>query len=662
MHSKKPIPYRHGMCAMRLWFIVIVVVLSPLWGACGKKKATPDPTATFTATPAEDVKPAETPPPPTATPEQVQVVSKTLVICQGYEPETLYLYGGAPLGASHIHEAIYDGPYDTRTYDYQGVIYNLPSFENGRAVINAVTVQTGDRIVNDAGEPVELAEGELVRPAGCRAAECAVTFDGTPLEMDQMVASFKIKEGVAWSDGEPLTADDSVYGFELRSDPDTPISRFVVARTRSYEAVDDLTTVWTGLPGYIDKEYFLNFFHPFPRHLWQIDLGYRAADLLEAGEATRMPIGWGAFRIQSWAPGNHIILKKNPHYFRASEGLPYVDTLIFRFINDPNIALAQLIAGECDIITGDTGIDTQAALLLELGQEGIATPVFSPNALWEHVNFGINPVASYERPDFFEDVRMRQAIAYCLNRQSVVDTVLYGQSSVLDSYIPPTHPLYAGDRLTTYRYDPAKGIALLEEMGWLDTDEDGIREAQGVERGDIEDGTRLAFKWQTLNADPALRYLPLYQQNLAACGIEVIPEYLPAGERFFEGPEDPLFGRSFDLASFAWLTGILPPCNLYLSSEIPGEANEWIGHNAPGFINEEFDTACKRALAALPGSEEYVEAHKEAQRIFSEQLPALPLFLHLDIAVIRNDVSGFIMDPTQYSEIWNVETFNLEAP
>ncbi len=652
---------------IKLWhFIVIILILSSLLGACGNKKSTPEPTATFTATPARKMETEEAPPTPVSTPTQsppeTQAISKTLVICQGHEPESLYLYGGTPLGTSHIHEAIYDGPYDTRTYDYQGVIYNLPSFENGKAVINVVTVQTGDRVVNDAGKPVELAEGALVRPAGCHAPECAVTFDGTPLEMDQMVASFKIKEGVTWSDGEPLTADDSVYGFELRSDPDTPVNRFVIARTRSYEAVDNLTTVWTGLPGYTDKEYFLNFFHPFPRHLWQIDLGYRAADLLEADESTRMPIGWGPFRIQSWAPGKHIILKRNPYYFRTDEGLPYVDTLVFRFINDANIALAQLIAGECDIVTQDTGIDAQAELLLELGQEDIVNPVLSPNALWEHVNFGINPVAGYERPDFFEDVRMRRAIAYCLNRQSVVDTVLYGQSIVLDSYIPPTHPLYAEDRLTTYRYDPAKGIALLEEMGWVDTDEDGIREAQGVESGTIEDGTRLAFKWQTLNADPALQYLPLFQENLAACGIEVDPEYLPAGERFFEGPEDPLFGRSFDLASFAWLTGILPPCNLYLSSEIPGEANEWVGHNAPGFINEEFDAACKRALAALPGTEEYVEAHREAQRIFSEQLPALPLFLHLNIAVIRNEVTGFIMDPTQYSEIWNVEAFDLETP
>jgi peptide/nickel transport system substrate-binding protein len=238
--------------------------------------------------------------------------------------------------------------------------------------------------------------------------------------------------------------------------------------------------------------------------------------------------------------------------------------------------------------------------------------------------------------------------------------MLYGQSIVLDSYIPPEHPLYAEERLTTYRYDPARGVALLEEMGWVDTDEDGIREAQDIEG--VEDGTPLAFKWQAPNANPALQYLPFYQEDLAACGIDVDTEYLPAGERFFEGPEDPLFGRTFDLASFAWLTGILPPCNLYLSAEIPGEANAWDGHNAPGFINEAFDAACKRARAALPGTETYSEAHKEAQRIFSEQLPALPLFLYLDIAVIRNEVTGFILDPTQQSEIWNVEAFDLTLP
>lgn len=372
------------------------------------------------------------------TPAPTEVLPKTLVVCQGQEPDTLYSNGGSMLAASHIQEAIYDGPIDTRTYAYQAIILEkLPNLEDGDAVVSAVTVQAGDMVVDNDGNAVELAEGTKVRPAGCHAADCAVEFAGTPLEMDQMVVTFKMLPGLKWSDGEPMTADDSVYGYELLADPDTPQSKYTVERTASYEAPDDVTAVWSGLPGYIDSVYFSNFWGPKPRHLWQEELGYTAKDLLEAEESSRTPLGWGAFVIKEWVAGDHITVEKNPNYFRAAEGLPYVDTIIFRFVNDSNAAVAQLISGECDIVTQDAALEDQTELLLKLEQEGVLNPLFVTGTVWEHVDFGIVPVESYDRPDFFSDVRMRQAFTYCLDRQSVVDSVLFGRSIVISTYIPP---------------------------------------------------------------------------------------------------------------------------------------------------------------------------------------------------------------------------------
>jgi peptide/nickel transport system substrate-binding protein len=370
-----------------------------------------------------------------------------------------------------------------------------------------------------------------------------------------------------------------------------------------------------------------------------------------------MPMGWGAFVIKEWVPGDHITVEKNPNYFRASEGLPYVDTVIYRFVADSNAAVAQMISGECDIVTQDASLEDQTELLLKLEEEGVIEPIFVTGTVWEHVDFGINPVPEYDRPDFFEDVRMRQAIVYCLDRQAVVDTVLYGRSIVISTYIPPEHPLYA-EGLTEYPYDPEKGKALLEEMGWMDSDGDGVREAKGVEG--IADGTLLEFKWGSTTAAMRVQYMQIFQQHLADCGIKVNLENLASGEWFADGPEGPLFGRRFDMGSFAWLTGVEPSCNLYLGSETPSEENGWAGQNNPGLMNDAFDAACKRALGALPGTTDYIEGHKDAQRIFSEQLPVVPLFLRLKLAATRPEVKGFIMDPTHNSEMWNVEAFDLE--
>ncbi len=592
------------------------------------------------------------------TPEPEPAGPKTLVVCQGQEPETLYRYGGSMLAASHVLHAVYDGPIDSRTYGYQPIILEkLPNTEDGDAMLEKVTVQAGDKVVDDAGDPVELADGVKIRPSGCRAADCAVEFTGDPVEMDQMVVTFKFKPGLQWSDGEPLTADDSVYAFELNADPDTPTTKYVIERTASYEAADDVTVVWSSMPGYIDATYFANVWEPKPRHLWQEQLGYTAAELLEAEESSRLPLGWGPFILSEWVAGDHITAVKNPLYWRASEGLPYVDTVIFRFVADSNSAVAQMLSGECDILTQDTSLEDQTELLVKLEEQGVAKPVIITGTVWEHVDFGINPVETYDRPDFFEDVRMRQAFAYCLDRQSVIDAVLYGRSIPIATYIPPEHPLYA-DGLTEYPYDPDKGMALLEEMGWADADGDGVREANGVEG--IADGTLLEFKWQSTTAAMRVQYMQIFQQNLAGCGFKVNLDNMNSTQFFADGPDGPMFGRNFDVGSFAWLTGVEPSCTLYLSTESPSEANGWAGQNDPGFVNAEFDAACKRATQALPGTEDYIEGHKEAQRIFSQQLPVVPLFLRLKFAASRPEVVGFIMDPTENSEMWNIEAMDLK--
>ena len=635
----------------------LLTITSLLLGACSPtvppvSSITPSPTATAELpTPTLVV---ETPAPtPTPTP-------KTLIICQQQEPDTLYWYGGAQQGARNIQQAIYDGPLDNRTYDIQPVILEkIPSLKDGDAEITTVIVQAGDKVMDNRDNPVVLTEGVFVHPAGCRGAECVVEFTGEPLEMDQWVVTFRLREGVTWSDGEPVTAADSVYSFELAGAPDTPVSKYLYERTANYEAVDERTTVWTGLPGYNDSLYASNFWLPLPRHLWETRLGYAAAELLQAEESSRMPLGWGPFVIKEWVAGDHITLEKNPRYFRADEGLPYVDRVLFRFVDNPDAAVAQLLSGECDIVASDMGLDEQVHLLLALEEQGLLQTLFTTSPRWEQVSFGIQPVAGYKRPDFFGDVRMRQALAYCLDREGVADTLFYGQSPVLNSYLPPEHPLYAGQRLAAYPYDPEKGAALLEELGWQDKDGDGVREARGVEG--IREGTLLEFDWlSTATPSYRLQYIQTFQQNLADCGVKVNLKTLPLTEYFAQGPAGPLFGRQFDLGSFAWLTDVEKFCQPYCSSEVPREENGWVGENISGFSNEEYDAACARALEALPGSEDYIIGYKESQRIFSEQLPVIPLFLQLRVAISRPEVVGVIMDPTEVTETWNIELFDVQ--
>jgi peptide/nickel transport system substrate-binding protein len=628
--------------------------------------------------------------------EVVQVVTptpepegpRTLVICQGQEPDTLYQYGGSMLASAHLWHMIYEGVaggtgggIDNASFSYQPIIFDkLPSLADGDATLEAVTASEGDAVVDAVGSTVVLDPAAdppvMLVPAGGTPAD-AFEYAGGDVELDQMSATFVLKPGIMWSDGTPLTAADSVYSFNVNADPDTPAGKTPVERTASYEAVDDVTIVWTGLPGFKDATYFINFWQPLPEH----QLGqFTAAELLEAEEAARTPMGYGPYVIDEWVTGDSITLSKNENYFRADEGLPVFETVVVRMVGEnSNANIASLVSGECDIVDQTSHLDDQSELMLELQASGQLDATFVTGTVWEHIDYGIQHVdyddgwQAGDRPNFFSDLRTRQAFLMCMDRQSVVDTVMFGQSVVLDTYLPPQHPLF-NDEAVHYDFDVEAGSALLEEVGWADDDGDPI--TPRVYQGDdatIPAGTPLSVTYETTTATQRIQAMAVLQNSMAECGIEVELVNSPSSEWFADGPEGKLFGRRFDLGQFAWLTGVEPPCDLFQSFETPGPAGEqftsimtgeevnyngWGAASDTGFHDPAFDAVCNEAIQSLPGQPSYESAHLEAQKIFSEQLPVAPLYLRLKLAGTRPDMCNFIMDPTSNSEMFNVEEFD----
>lgn len=578
---------------------------------------------------------------------------KDLIICMAQEPATLYVNGGNMLAQSAVYHAIREDSFTTLSFGYQSVgVDKVPSLADGDAVINSVEVAAGDTVLDSAGEPATLEDGvEVTNSAGE-----TVVFDGTPVMMDQLVVDFTMKARV-WSDGTPASADDSVYGFEIQSDPDTPTSKYTIERTASYEATGDMSTRWTGIPGYKDSTYFVNFWEPQPRHAWS---SFSAAELLEAEESSRLPIGDGAFAIDEWVAGDSIRLSPNPYYYRADEGLPRLDSLTYKFIPDTNQMVAQLLSGQCDIGTQD-GMDVgQSPFLIEAENNGLLVPYFQTGTVYEHIDFGVNSYGDYGdgigRPDWFETANVRQAMTMCTDRQSMVDNILYGRSEVIHTYIPSVHPLYPSD-LTEWPYDVEAGNAMLDEAGYVDSDGDGFRE---------DPITGVPFKvtlGTTTGNEMRQQLTQIFKENMIDCGIDVELYYQPSSEWFADGPDGVLFGRRFDLGEFAWLTGVEPSCSLYMGSSITGPEEEgfggWGNSNDTGWANEAFDAACNRALSALPGTADYSEGHLEAQRIFSQEVPVIPLFLRLKVAAARPEVCNFGVDPTQNSELYNIAEIGL---
>jgi peptide/nickel transport system substrate-binding protein len=581
---------------------------------------------------------------PTATPTPVQ-----LVVCQTVEPLSLYLYGDDTGARAGILSALFDGPVDSAGFAYQPVILDtLPSLENDAATVAEVEVRPGDQVVDAAtGAVTPLAEGvTLAQRDGTR----LVYAGSDPARTLQVSAQFTLKAGLQWSDGAPLTADDSVFSYELAADPGTPRSKFLTDRTASYLAADARTVRWTGLPGWADTQFFLRFWTPVPRHRYG---GLSAAALQTNAEANQDPLAWGPFVMKEWVAGDHLTVMRNPDYFRAGEGLPRVDEVKFRFGLDAGQILTELLAGRCDIGSPQADFSGALATLLAAESGGTLTPQFALSTTFEHLDFNIQPAADYTRgagADLFADAHLRQAFADCLDRPALTAQLLNGLSEVPAVYVPSTHPLYAADRVTLYPFDPARGQALLAEAGWLDNNGDGVRD---------RNGRPLALTYISGPPDNVFRQnlMALVQAQLRTnCGIDLRPELHTPEELFDPWPAGLFFGRRFDVGEFPWRTGIEPPCGLYLSEAVPGDQNPG-GANDTGYSNPDFDAACRAAGAAFDDATHRAQ-HAQAQAIFTQDLPSLPLFWRVTAGVARPAVSGYRVDSTA-SELWNIEDLSV---
>jgi peptide/nickel transport system substrate-binding protein len=592
---------------------------------------------------------------------------RLLTICMGQEPTSLFLYADASAAARSIRQAIYDGPYDIVNYDLSPVILeNKPSLADGSLALEAVEVQPGASIVDKDGRLVKLAEGVGYLPAGCNDAGCAAVYSGQqPVQMDRLAARFKLKSGLQWSDNSPLTADDSVFSYEVARSLYPRARAELLEHTSSYQALDETNLVWQGVPGYRSAAAVSAFFTPLPRHAWG---GLASADLLTAEAVNRKPLGWGPYVIDEWTGGDHITLSRNPAYFRSAQGLPAFDRLVFRFVPDREQALAALLAGECDMLDESLHLEGETARLAELESSGKVSLVFQPGTAWEHIDFGLisakDPANGGPLP-LFQAKEVRQAVGQCIDRQRMASELFAGKSEVPDSYVPNAHPLFNPD-VKRYSFDPQAAAASLEALGWTDNDANPAtpRLSKGIPG--LADGTPFEFNFLTTDEPEKLQAAKILQESLAQCGIKADIDSLTAQALFVPGPEGPVFGRNFSSAQYGWVTALEPPCFLYTTQEIPGSypayPKGWGGANAAGYSNAEFDRACQQAQTTLPETPEHRDAHFQAQAIFTQDLPALPLYQRLKLVVTRPELCGVTVDPSSDTALWNLENFGADCP
>ncbi len=250
------------------------------------------------------------------------------------------------------------------------------------------------------------------------------------------------------------------------------------------------------------------------------------------------------------------------------------------------------------------------------------------------------------------DPLVRQAIAHCIDRDALIASVYPYVSDEdkaklrMDSFLPKTHWAYGGP-YQDYAYDVAAGGALLDEAGWVLPEGAAVRE---------KDGVAAVLKFTTTNAQFRQTWSAVMIQNLAECGIQIIPTYAPGSWWF--GDTTGLARRDFELGAFAWVGQADPSGrSLYACDQIPTPENNWEGQNGMGWCNPIASDAIVKANNTL-AREDRAAAYNIVQEEFAKDMVSFPLFQRAEAEAWSANLQGSAADPTEYAT-WNLNEWTL---
>ncbi len=488
---------------------------------------------------------------------------------------------------------------------------------------------------------------------------------------DNRSYTFRLREGLRWSDGQPLTADDVVFTFDcILAEKKDPESGKVLPRYPSryyaqfhingeklrYTKVDG-RTVRFDLPD-VYAPFLFDIGQPIlPKH--KLESSFLDGSFLKqwstqtAIEEPEEIVCSGPFVLFSYRPGERLVLSPNPHFWKADrEGqrLPYLDYLVYRFVSDSNTAIAHFATGKSDAsgIGADDyewvrrAVDTYDFSIHERG------PSASVNFLWFNQHRGAdtkgNPYVKPHKLRWFTDKRFRQAILHGLNRQGLIDALLFGKGEPITSIIPPAQGRWHNPDLPRYEYDPERARALLRESGfnWDDS-------------GKLHDGGGLPVAFELLLVEgPYYDKIGVtFVENMKELGIQVTLQR--ADFATLQRRTDSTF--DYDMTMLGWGSSgaAYDPSGskaLYLSSGIyhmwypkqPEPATEW---------EARIDELIGLQERTLDMEKRYAYMH-EVQAILAEELPLLYGFSPYGYVGIKNKWRN-VHVPKAGTTLWNIE-------
>ncbi len=411
---------------------------------------------------------------------------------------------------------------------------------------------------------------------------------------DHLTYTFDLKENVKFSDGRPLTGEDIIFTMKTIKIPfvDAQALRNYFDDVKNVELVDGnkYKVKFTMSRPYFRAIYSLGDMRITPKHILDPrnetdkftfeDLAnaqksldpkkypemQKYADFFNSQEVARDPkyvIGSGPYKLEKWATGQAITIARNENYWDQGKVPNYANKIVFKIIQDQNAAVVAAKNKEIDYmfviqpadffenVKNPEQFNIKKALVLEPTYVYIA---------WNN-----------ERP-LFKDKKVRWALSYAVDRQNIIDKLLFSAAVPIQSHIFYKSK-FLNDKLPSIDYNMEKAKQLLEEAGWKDSDGDGIRDK-------VVDGKKMDFKFTFVNNNNPKRkkVMLIVIESLKQLGIQAdLQEY--EWSVFLDKTKK----HDYDACYAAWQLNVTPddPYQIWHSSQTIAEGSNWISYKNP---------------------------------------------------------------------------------
>jgi peptide/nickel transport system substrate-binding protein len=510
------------------------------------------------------------------------------------------LFGVAGCGSGGGQQGTGGGGGNTLTVGY----YEEPAILNNY-LVGGDLAATGDMIASIQQSPLVILPDLSFGPQ---------LTDGMPKVISEspLTIEYKLKKGLTFSDGKPLTSEDARFSYDLIMDPKNKIlTRTGWQDIEKFETPDDLTVrmtfkkdkpyaPWRTLLGGTETQIW-------PKHV------YEGEDFNKV--ANSKIIGSGPFKLKEWKKGQSLTLVRNENYWGKKPGLKEV---VMRFIPDTNTQTASLQSAEVQFIDPPPDI----GLLDKLeSYDGVEVQV-KAGTIWEHIAFNVEAVPN---------LKVRQAIAYGINRKQVLDKILKGQVKPLESFLVPDQKPYYTPAWADYAHDPDRAEQLVKEAK--------------------SEGAKTEITFSTTAGDRLRETLQqVVQQQLKDVGITINIKNTSA---------DTFFGQwtpegKFEMGEWAWLANPDPSStSLFSANQVPPK-----GQNYYRYKNQ-------KVSDLLLESDKTVEVNKradllrKAQDLMVQDMPIIPMYQRPVYYAYADNLSGPQANPTLAGPFWNLEDWKF---